>query len=406
MNKKENIKQKNIDNFKTSEVVFLIILTCIVSLFIGWGISNNLNKKTSSKQTIKGELSEFVENYQYILNNYYDDIDSKTLLDGATEGMLSKLNDEYSTIITDDVANNFNIRLEGTYEGIGVEIVNDENQNIIIYNVIENSPAEKVGLKVGDVILKIDDKNLEQTKTSELSQYVKDSNNSSFTLIIKRNDEEKTIKLNREKITLKSVSSEIYNEKNKKVGYIYISIFANDTYKQFKSELENLEDKKIDSLIIDVRDNTGGHLSTVSKMLSLLLDDTHVIYQTQTKDKTKKIYSKGKETKKYKVVVLQNENSASASELLSAALKEELGATIIGKKSYGKGTVQELITTSSGSEYKFTTKKWLTPKGDWINKKGVAPDIDIELSEEYKQEPNVKNDNQLNKAIEELTKNN
>ena len=405
--KEENKKlRKRVNNgFNTTEVVFLIIVTCVISLIMGWSISNGTKLKNNKiYSTDDKELEEFIENYNYILENYYKDIDKKELLDGATEGMISKLDDEFSTVIPDESTNNFNIRLEGTYEGIGVEIVNDENNNVIIYSIIENSPAEKAGLKVGDIIIKIDDKDFTNKKTSELSNYVKNSTKENFKIVIKRDGEEKTFELKREKVTLKSVDSKIIERDNKKVGYIYIAIFANDTYNQFKKALNKLEQEKIDALILDVRDNTGGHLTTVSKMLSLFLDSNHVIYQTQTKEETKKFYSKGKETKKYKIVVLQNENSASASELLSAALKEEYKATIIGTKSYGKGTVQELIKTTSGSEYKLTTKKWLTPKGNLIHKKGVMPDIEIELSDEYKNDPTEENDNQYQKAIEEAIK--
>lgn len=405
--KEENKKlRKRVNNgFNTTEVVFLIIVTCVISLIMGWSISNGTKLKNNKiYSTDDKELEEFIENYNYILENYYKDIDKKELLDGATEGMISKLDDEFSTVIPEESTNNFNIRLEGTYEGIGVEIVNDENNNVIIYSIIENSPAEKAGLKVGDIIIKIDDKDFTNKKTSELSNYVKNSTKENFKIVIKRDGEEKTFELKREKVTLKSVDSKIIERDNKKVGYIYIAIFANDTYNQFKKALNQLEQEKIDALILDVRDNTGGHLTTVSKMLSLFLDSNHVIYQTQTKEETKKFYSKGKETKKYKIVVLQNENSASASELLSAALKEEYKATIIGTKSYGKGTVQELIKTTSGSEYKLTTKKWLTPKGNLIHKKGVMPDIEIELSDEYKNDPTEENDNQYQKAIEEAIK--
>lgn len=405
--KEENKKlRKRVNNgFNTTEVVFLIIVTCVISLIMGWSISNGTKLKNNKiYSTDDKELEEFIENYNYILENYYKDIDKKELLDGATEGMISKLDDEFSTVIPEESTNNFNIRLEGTYEGIGVEIVNDENNNVIIYSIIENSPAEKAGLKAGDIIIKIDDKDFTNKKTSELSNYVKNSTKENFKIVIKRDGEEKTFELKREKVTLKSVDSKIIERDNKKVGYIYIAIFANDTYNQFKKALNQLEQEKIDALILDVRDNTGGHLTTVSKMLSLFLDSNHVIYQTQTKEETKKFYSKGKETKKYKIVVLQNENSASASELLSAALKEEYKATIIGTKSYGKGTVQELIKTTSGSEYKLTTKKWLTPKGNLIHKKGVMPDIEIELSDEYKNDPTEENDNQYQKAIEEAIK--
>lgn len=155
-------------------------------------------------------------------------------------------------------------------------------------------------------------------------------------------------------------------------------------------------------MVIDVRDNSGGHLTTAVSILSLLLDKTHVIYQTQTKETTEKFYSTGKETKSYPIVVLQNAQSASASELLSIALQEEYGATVIGEVSYGKGTVQELVNADS-AEYKFTTKKWLSPKGNWIQKKGVIPDIVVTLDQNYIDNPSEKNDNQLQTAIDYLS---
>lgn len=401
--KKTNKVIKN-NNFRTPEVIFLIVITCIISFVMGL----NINKKTNYNMEIKNikdpELTEFIKNYNYILENYYDEIDSKKLLDGATDGMIQKLGDEFSTTIDDDESNSFNIRLEGTYEGIGIEIINDNNNNIVVYNVIPDSPAEKAGLKTGDIIISINGKKFTNKKSSELSNYIQKSKMKTFKIVVKRGEEEKEYKLQRNKVTLKSVVSEYIERDNKKIGYIYISLFANDTYNQFKNELKQLESKKIDSLIIDVRDNTGGHLTTVSKILSLFLDNSHIIYQTKTKTATKKIYSTGEETKKYKIIVLQNENSASASELLSATLKEEYKATIIGTNSYGKGTVQELIETNTGKEYKFTTKKWLTPNGEWIHKKGVEPTIKLELSDEYKKSPKRENDNQYNRAIEEAIK--
>ena len=134
------------------------------------------------------------------------------------------------------------------------------------------------------------------------------------------------------------------------------------------------------------------------------MDSKHVIYQTETKGIVKKYYSNGDVTKKYPIVILQNGNSASASEMLSAALKEEYGAITVGETSYGKGTVQELLDLDDDVEYKITTKKWLTPKGNWINKKGVSVDVEVSLSEEYIENPSEDNDNQLIKALEEIVK--
>ena len=398
--KKNKIKEKN--TFTTIEVVSLIIISVIVSLVMGGLISSNLNKgKTVNNDK---DLQEFIKNYNYIIDNYYDEVDKKELLNNALKGMLDSLEDDYSYLLDESDSSNFNIQLEGQYQGIGIEIVSLTNGDIIIYNVFEDSPADKAGLKVEDIILKINDEDFSKKTPSDISSYIRDSKDKEFVLEIKRNNEIKKITVQKQSVTIKAVKSKIYNKDNKKIGYIYIDIFSNVAYKQFKEELQKLEKEKIDSLIIDVRDNTGGHLTTATNIISLFLDSSHVIYQTETKTNIKKYYSVGTVTKKYPIIILQNENSASASEMLSAALKEEYGATIIGKISYGKGTVQEMLELSNGSEYKITTKKWLTPKGNWINKKGVDVDIDVSLDDKYKDNPTDENDNQLQKAIEEAAK--
>lgn len=387
-------------NFNYKEVIFLVVLTCLVSVLMGNSISM---KKPKQEFTNQDEyLKEFENNYQYILDNYYDEVDKDAIIKGAIEGMVNALGDDYSVAISDENSNNFNIRLTGSYSGIGIEIINDSNYNIIISDVFENSPAEKAGLQVMDIITSIDDEDFTNKKTYELTNYIKDSNKEKYTIKIKRGTEEKTFEVTRELIQIKSIYSELKEVDNKKIGYIYISVFASNTAMQFKQAIESLEEQGIDSLIIDVRYNTGGHLTSVVDMLSCLLDSSKVIYQIESKNNTTKYYSRGDKTKNYPIVVLQNKQSASASELLSSALKEEYGATIIGEVSYGKGTVQELVTLSDGTQYKFTTKKWLTPHGNWINKTGVSVDIEEVLSEAYKENPTEENDNQLQKAIEYL----
>ena len=227
----------------------------------------------------------------------------------------------------------------------------------------------------------------------------------SFELEILRGEEKKTIKVTKSGVVIPSVESKIYEKNGKKIGYIYISIFANNTAKQFEKELSSLEKKKIDSLIIDVRDNTGGHLSAVTDIISLFLDSTHIMYQTEQDGKVQKFHSRGDDTKKYPIVFLANHYSASASEVLIGSLKDNLQAKVIGETTYGKGTVQEKITLSSGDQYKVTTKKWLTPNGTWVNDtKGIAPDIPVTLEEKYYTNPTDENDNQLQKALEELSK--
>lgn len=389
------------NNFNVKEVIFLIVITCIVSLVMGY----NLNNKTFGNNNLKNDImDEIYDNYKYIKENYYEEVDDSTLLKGAIEGMVNSLGDDYSTSIDEESSNNFNARLTGSYSGLGVEITNDTNNNIVVTEVFDDSPAKRAGIEVLDIIKKIDEQSFENKKTSDLTDYVKNSEKETFIITVLRNNEELTFELVREIVNIKSVTNEVKTVDNHKIGYMYISIFAENTAEQFKQGIEELEKQGIESLIIDVRYNTGGHLTSVVDMLSCLLDSSKVIYQIEEKSEITKYYSKGKVTKKYPIVVLQNGESASASELLSSALKEQYGATIIGEKSFGKGTVQKLITLENGIQYKFTTKKWLTSKGIWINEKGVDADIEIKLSEEYFENPTDETDNQLKEAINYLIK--
>jgi len=391
---------ENKNSFSTLEVVIITIITVIVSFSLGCFITDHLSNKTKVKSN--KYTKKIIKYYDYIIDNYYEDVDKDKLATGAINGMLESLGDDYSYVLKGEDADNFDIELEGAYHGVGIEIVNDKDGNIVIYNTFKNSPAAKAGLKAGDIVKKVNGKTYKST--SELAKYIRKESSNQITITVLRDKKEKEFTINKSNVTIDSVVSKTFEKNNKKIGYIYISIFSNSTAEQFEKELKKLESKKIDSLIIDVRDNSGGHLTTATKIISMFLDSKHIIYQTDTKGKIEKFYSNGKETKKYKIVVLQNRNSASASEMLSAALKEEYGAIVVGENSYGKGTVQEMSNLSKETEFKITTKRWLTPKGNSINKKGVATDFDVKLSDEYKKDPSDKNDNQLQKAIEEISK--
>lgn len=398
---KDNFKKFNKNSFRTVEVIFLVVVTSIISLIVGYLLNDEGTNKSKSNDKY---INEIIDNYNNIVNNYYEDVDKSKLVSGAVNGMVESLGDEHSSLIDQTNDSTFNINLKGTYEGIGVEIINDDDMNIVVIGVISDSPAAKAGIKVGDIIKKIDDKSLENTNITELTKYVKENKNELYNLIIVRDKNEMNVTIERSKITIKSVLSKTFERNNKKIGYIYMSVFANATVDQFEKALAQLEKENIDGLIIDVRSNTGGHLTTAVSIVSNFLDDTNVIYQIEQNNKKTKHYSIGDKTKEYPIVVLQNNGSASASELLSSSLKEAYGATIIGTTSYGKGTVQEMVKLKNGDSYKFTTKKWLTPKGNSINKKGVKPDVEIELSDEYINNPSDDTDNQLQEAINYLTK--
>lgn len=391
-------KRESKNTFHTSEVVFLIIITCVVSIFMGITISSRFVPKTTTKQ--ENELvSKILEHYQYIKDNYYEEVDDTTLLNGAIAGMVDALDDPYSTFIDEMNSENFNMSLNGNYSGIGIEITNNKDGNIQIVGVFPSSPAAQAGLQTDDIVTAIDGTDMIGKDKSELTKYVKEKQLNQFTLTVLRNEETIEVTVKKTVVEIPSVGSKVYEQNGKKIGYIYFSIFSNTTDRQFQNELKSLEEQGIDSLIIDVRENSGGHLTTAVNIISLFLDQTKVIYQIEMKDEITKYYSKGNKTKSYPIVVLQNNNSASASELLSGALKESYGATVIGETSYGKGTVQELVDGKDGIEYKFTTKKWLTPNGNWIHKKGITPDIEVKLDVNYFANPNDANDNQLQEAI-------
>ena len=403
-NKDNKIKsriKRNKNLFKISELFSLIIITMIVSLTFGYFLGQRMNSTTK----LSDEMKKFINDYNEIKENYYEDINDKEILKKALESVVNSLGDPYSTVIDNSLSNSINTELKGQYSGFGIQIANTKDNRILIVSIIDDSPALEAGLKAGDIILKMDGESVEGKTTDEFTKLVKGSNKQTITLTLLRDNKEIDIAVTRKIVTLKSVSSKIFEQDGKKVGYIYISIFAANTDSQFKKELIDLEKKGINSLIIDVRDNTGGHLTSVENIISMFLDKKHVIYQIESKGKTTKTYSKNNDSKKYKVVMLVNENSASASEMLTAAMKEEYNSEVVGMKTFGKGTVQEVGNTSNTNlNYKITTKKWLTPKGNWINKKGIEPTIKVELSKEYIKNPSEETDNQLKTAIETAIK--
>ena len=278
----------------------------IVSLTLGYFLGQRMNGTTK----LSDEMKKFINDYNEIKENYYEDINDKEILKKALESVVNSLGDPYSTVIDNSLSNSINTELKGQYSGFGIQIANTKDNRILIVSIIDDSPALEAGLKAGDIILKMDGESVEGKTTDEFTKLVKGSNKQTIILTLLRDNKEIDIAVTRKIVTLKSVSSKIFEQDGKKVGYIYISIFAANTDSQFKKELIDLEKKGINSLIIDVRDNTGGHLTSVENIISMFLDKKHVIYQIESKGKTTKTYSKNNDSKKYKVVMLVNENSA------------------------------------------------------------------------------------------------
>lgn len=417
-NKEENIKVNNetLPNEYTNynkpkkepkklgilEVIILLIITMTVSMSLGMIIVGHKNK-TKPVETPKDKyLETFIENYNFIVDNYYQEIDREQLINDAIAGMMNTLDDPYSSYIEGDEADNFNINLQGSYQGLGVSIVKDPETNyIMIYYTFANSPADKAGLKSGDIIKKVDDTLTDSIETSEFSSQVLKSDKMDYTLTIIRDGEEFEVNIKKENVTIDSVKSEIIEKDNHKIGYIYMSIFASNTAEQFKQKLKELEEENIDSLIIDVRSNTGGHLTAVEEILKSLLTNKQITYKLNENENISEYYGSQLKNKDYEIVLLGDKYSASASEVLIYSLKDNLNSKLIGTKTYGKGTVQELITLPSGEQYKITTKKWLSPNGSWVNDtEGIEPDIEVIMDDKYYDTYDKADDNQLQTAID------
>lgn len=390
-------KTKEKELYTSKEVIIVMIFSIGIGILMCFGGISIITGK--NYLAVTKDLKKVVDTYYAIVDNYYGELDRDKLIDGAVEGMISSVGDTFTSYSDTDSTSSFDETINGSYEGIGCTVATLEDDTISVIDMFENSPSYKAGLKVGDIILKVDGESYEGKNSNDISNYIKNSGKSKIVLTVKRDNEEKDISINLSKVEIPHVSGKVIEQDSKKIGYIKISLFASNSYKQFKNKLDELEKSNIDDLIIDVRDNSGGYLSSVTDICNLFLDKGKVIYQLEdSKGKVKK-KDTTKEKRKYDIVVLINGGSASASEILASAIKESYGGDIVGTNSYGKGTVQQTKKLLDGSMIKYTTQKWLTPDGNSINGVGVTPTKVVELNEEYFNNPTTENDNQLQEAI-------
>ena len=390
-------KNKERELYTSKEVIIVMIFSIGIGILMCFGGISIITGK--NYLAVTKDLKKVVDTYYAIVDNYYGELDRDKLIDGAVEGMISSVGDTFTSYSDTDSTSSFDETINGSYEGIGCTVATLEDGTISVIDMFEDSPSYKAGLKVGDIILKVDGESYEGKNSNDISNYIKNSGKSKIVLTVKRDNEEKDISINLSKVEIPHVSGKVIEQDSKKIGYIKISLFASNSYKQFKNKLDELEKSNINDLIIDVRDNSGGYLSSVTDICNLFLDKGKVIYQLEdSKGKVKK-KDTTKEKRKYDIVVLINGGSASASEILASAIKESYGGDIVGTNSYGKGTVQQTKKLLDGSMIKYTTQKWLTPDGNSINEVGVTPTKVVELNEEYFNNPTTENDNQLQEAI-------
>lgn len=400
--KKIGIFSKEKESYSFDEVFSITIFSLLLGVLACFSVLTILNKG-KNYFVLSKELAKFVDAYDAIVNNYYKEVDKDKLVESAINGMVSSIGDEYTSYSDKDVTDNFNEAVNGKYMGIGALIMKSE-KDLVIYKVFEDSPSYRAGLKDGDIILKLDDKDTKDMSVNDIARIVKNDGNKEVKLLVKRGEENLDITIVKDMVELPVVSGKVINHNDKKIGYISLSIFSSVASEQFNKELVELEKEGISGLVIDVRGNSGGYLTTVTDIVSYFLKKGDIIYKLEVNDKVTVRKDKTKESRDYPVAVLIDKNSASASEILASSIKESYNGYVVGTNSYGKGTVQQTLVLSDGSMIKYTIEKWLTPLGNWINEEGVIPTNYVELSSEYLNNPVFENDNQLNEALELVSK--
>ncbi|MGE7759843.1 S41 family peptidase [Peribacillus sp. NPDC097895] len=394
---------------------FTFIMGIFLVIFLTAGITTIAlifgdEKVDPSAPDKHSEFEKLYSTYDTIKDNYYEEIDEDKLVDGAINGMINSLDDPYSAYMDKKEASSFHESISSSFEGIGAEIQEQDGQ-IMVVSPIKGSPAEKSGIKPNDIILSVDGKSVEGLSSSEAVLKIRGKKGTKVDLSISRAGESAPIELTikRDTIPIETVYAEMLDDG---VAKIQVTSFSEHTVQELKTALEEMSKKDMKGLVLDLRGNPGGLLDQAIDMASLFIPNGEVVLQVEERSGNKEVYkSKNDGELKIPVAVLIDDGSASASEIVAAAVSESADIPLIGVKSFGKGTVQTAQDFEDGSNFKYTAAKWLTPKGNWIHKKGIKPDINVKLPD-YASLPYISPDKELKasdsssevKAAEEMLK--
>ena len=380
-------------SIKKSNFILLIIISAVIGACVCFAVIKAVSfvgtGSLSGSQDAKAfqeRYKELDEVYQRIQKDYYKDVDPEKLIIGATKGMVNSLGDQYSSYMTKSEYEQWYSTVTGEYEGIGVTFVMEKKGEGEVILVNENSPAEAAGIKPGDVMTKVDGKSYKDS--DKMSEAIRGKGGTTVKVTYKRNGKEKTVSIIRDKIVSVSVTSEMLSGN---IGYIRILSFEASTDENFKAALESMEKKKVKGLVIDLRDNGGGLVDSASRIADMLLGKCNITYLQNREGKKEYIDSDASKTD-LPYVVLVNGNSASASEIVTAAIKDNKGGKIVGTKTFGKGIVQSTEQLDDGSALELTVLQYFSPNGHAIHKKGIKPNYVV------KDNPKTKADEQLEKA--------
>lgn len=363
-------------------------------------------KGSSKEETIKNISSNMKSLRSVIDKMYIGDIDENKLREEALKGYIKGIGDKYTEYFTKEEWGKLNEVVSGEFYGIGVylELSKDE-KNIVITSVMKDSPAEKAGLKSGDILAKVNEKDIDSEDFENVTKYIKGEKGTKVKVTVYREKEKIEKEIERQEIKVNSTKHKML-ENN--IGYIHISTFTEHTDKDFEASYKELENQGMKKLIIDVRFNTGGELEATKKVLEQLLKkDSQIIITRDKEGKEEVIKTKKGTNKNIEIVVLGNNYSASASEILISALVDNKVAKFVGEKTYGKGVIQTIVPLSDGGALKVTTEEYLRQNKEKINKVGITPEFEVKLDLKgmEKENPDDKKDNQLQKAIDILNEN-
>lgn len=385
---KSTSKYKESPTFSLQETLIMVLLTGIIcTIASGTVVNHKYSTKngTSYNTLLKDEnIQEFLDVYATLNENYYQNVDKKAAIDGAISGLMSAAGDNYTSYLDKDDADILNNSLNGKYDGIGIAISTKETG--LIEKVYPNTPAKVAGIQIGDKITSINGNSIGEMSSSDIAKLIKESTDGKVKLTILRGEETLEMEVEIKSLATPVVDYKILEGNNKKVGYLAISSFSDTLVTQVESALNELEMNGIESLIIDLRNNGGGLLTAAKDTASLFLEKGKTIYGLEGNEnngKTKFYYDETETSRNYPIVVLVNGATASASEILTSALKDSYGATTVGTTTYGKGKVQQTKKLSDGSLVKYTTSRWLTPNNECIDEYGISPEYGVEIEYQY-----------------------
>lgn len=406
------MEDKKIKRQNVYKVIMLVVLTATIvfmlTTFIMYNKFETAYKNGDADKTAyvdSGSMVKTLQGFKAMLEEkYIGEINDEKLLEGAIKGYIEGLDDPYTEYLTKEEMEEFTEQTNAEYVGIGVYISNDRSNNtLLIVGVMKNSPALEAGMQPGDIVEKIEGIAYSGEQISEATSILKGKEGTTVKVTVLRDGKEIDMDITRKKITVDHVASKMLDNQ---IAYIQIDSFDSGVEEAFKEQITQLKNDGAKSIIIDLRSNGGGIVDEATGIAELFVKKGETILITKGKNEEEKTTKSKKDPiiTDMPVVVLVNEGTASASEILAAALKEQYGAKIVGKTTYGKGVIQTLYTLTDGSGLKITTDEYFTPNHNKIHKVGIKPDIEVDLTKDSQgyYETSMEKDAQIQKAIEEL----